>query len=169
MSDWTNAGLDPRIVCGLRVQTIRYNLTNETGHEVAVGGLIVRVLPDGRTTSKKRSWVISRSIEDARALLAGTRAATIASHRVARPVLDLEDPLEARAIEIGRGDSAHDRDLILDVLVGRLILAGATRLEVSHDAGETWTPIVPRSTSTIRWTIDVDDDGIHLRHTGGDA
>jgi hypothetical protein len=81
------------------VDTIRARPRDEVGHDVSCGGRTLRVLPDGATTAKKRSWLISE---------AG----------------DTADVANRALKDVGvavRGD-------VLGLIAGHLALAGATNL-----------------------------------------
>jgi hypothetical protein len=59
--DWTPV-VEPRVVAGATVQTIRAAATNVAGHDVTVDGRTLRVLPEDVTTSRKRSCIISEAL-----------------------------------------------------------------------------------------------------------
>jgi hypothetical protein len=61
MTDWKPA-VQARDIAGHSVQTIRATLVNEAGHEIAINGRRLRVLPDGGTSSRKRSCIISEAL-----------------------------------------------------------------------------------------------------------
>lgn len=61
-TEWKPAILEPRLVAGATVQTIRASTTNVAGHDVTVTGRTLRVLPEGLTTSRKRSCIISEAL-----------------------------------------------------------------------------------------------------------
>lgn len=60
-TDWRPA-VKPRRVAGAVVQTERASFTNEAAHRVTVAGRTIRVAPDGRTTARKRSCIISEAL-----------------------------------------------------------------------------------------------------------
>lgn len=67
-TEWRPA-IKPRQQHGATVQTIRAGISNETGHDVVIAARTLRVLPDGVTTSRKRSCIISDALAQAEALL----------------------------------------------------------------------------------------------------
>lgn len=101
MTVW-NPVLEPRAIPGGHAQTIRTAVTNETGHDVTLTGRTIRVLPDGVTTSRRRSYIISE--------------APTAAH-VANRAIDRYDPQEAAIDPV-------------TYLIGALVVAGATNIEL---------------------------------------
>jgi hypothetical protein len=124
MTDWRPVN-QPRDLDGATVQTVRAAFTNETGHELHHGLHTLRVLPDGVTTSRKRSCIISESY-------AAVQHAQ-ASHD-----------------QYCQADEAHLDPLVY--VIGALVAAGATRLELD---GVPLTPIGTRGIDlAIRVTDD---------------
>ena len=129
--------LAPRPIAGGEAQTIRATVTNETGHVVTLNGRTLRVLPDGVTTSKKRSYTISQ-------------AATAALMVNVRSELVVEKGVHANDYQIDP----------VAYLVGCLVVAGANNLELDG------VELCPRSTATVAWRVDLAGDGaVHITRT----
>lgn len=146
MSDVWRPAVKPRTVAGAVVQTERAHLVNEVAHRVETGDVTLRVLPDGDTTARKRSCIISEALA----------AVDEANRR-----------LEKLA---GDGYPAERLDPAA-YLVGRLILAGAWRIHRLHpdDGGEP-TPLVPERRQAVgEWQVTLLSDGhLEARYLAGD-
>lgn len=106
---------DERQVGRHLVLRLRAAHSHEAAHDVAVHGQVLRVLPDGRTTARKRSDIISEVLT-------------------------------------GHADNGSARE-ILDSLVGALVIAGATALELDG------TALLPTSDRRGQWRVVLNDDG----------
>lgn len=137
MTVWKPA-VKPRAVHGATVQTVRAGITNETGHDVAVGDRTLRVLPDGRTTSRKRSCIITDAL---------------AAIEVA----------ETTRKRLKNGDSIERVDPVAYV-AGSLLVAGATNLWLD---GQPLTPSPAVPAADLRITPTGDGLGIEVRLLNG--
>lgn len=137
MADWKPA-LEPRHQHGATIQTVRAAITNETGHDVTVDGRTLRVLPDGRTTSRKRSWVISEALA------------------------------VAHAVQANQKPLIHDGEVYvvdpITYVTGALVLAGATNLWLD-DQPLNPTPAVPAV--DLRISPTGDGQGVEVRLLNG--
>lgn len=78
----------PADISGATVITVRNQDHREAGHQIAYKGRNLLVLPDGHTTSKKRSWAIRDAIETAEYCVGGDDTTDRVAYLVGRLVLE---------------------------------------------------------------------------------
>lgn len=124
---------DPQEIGPAVVQYLRStDHGHEGAHDVALAGLTVRVLPDPRTTARKRSHTIREALHTIDAV---TRV-----------------PLDMAYVSDQDSDALDGFDPVA-YLIGSLVLDGATNIEVDGE------PVLPRPSAAGQWTVELRDDG----------